>query len=480
MAVLIAAATVVIGLVSVLALRSFLIERVDAQLTATQNRATAAVNGRPNHVPGLDNHGPAEGALLAPGQSAGTLVALVSSDSTVTAGLLSPQGVVTTVSSSQTSALVALAPGGHPTTIDLGAAGDYRVAAVSSSNGQTLVIGLPLAEVKAATTQLLVVILSIGALGILVAVAAGRFVIRRELRPLERVAETATRVADLPLEKGQVDLLERVAVADTDPRTEVGRVGAALNNMLAHIGRALSSRQASEDKVRRFVADASHELRTPLASIRGYAELTRRGGAEVPQDVRHALDRIESEAVRMTGLVEDLLLLARLDEGRELDRRSVDLSRMIVDAVSDAHAAGPAHVWNIDLPEEPVEIVGDEARLHQVVVNLLANARVHTPAGSQVTVSLIPEPSQVTVSVVDDGPGIPEAELPALFERFARGDSSRTRATGSTGLGLAIVNAVVSAHGGTVSVTSEPGRTEFRVVLPLVKENDPGADPVAS
>jgi two-component system OmpR family sensor kinase len=214
------------------------------------------------------------------------------------------------------------------------------------------------------------------------------------------------------------------------------------------------------------VADASHELRTPLASIRGYAELTRRGGAELPEDVRHSLSRIESEATRMTGLVEDLLLLARLDEGRELQQKPVDLSRIIVDAVSDAHAAGPDHTWDMELPEEPLEVIGDQARLHQVVVNLLANARVHTPAGSTVQVVLEKQEDRVLLRVIDNGPGIPQEQMPELFERFTRGDASRTRATGSTGLGLAIVNAVVQAHHGSVTVTSEPGKTMFTVSLP--------------
>jgi two-component system OmpR family sensor kinase len=297
-------------------------------------------------------------------------------------------------------------------------------------------------------------------------IIAGRLLIRFELRPLERVAATATRVAELPLDKGVVDLAERVSEDDTDPRTEVGRVGSAFNNMLGHIGRAFAARQASEEKVRRFVADASHELRTPLASIRGYAELTRRGGAELPEDVRHSLTRIESEATRMTGLVEDLLLLARLDEGRELEHKNVDLSRIIMDAVSDAHAAGPEHTWEMELPEVPIEVVGDQARLHQVVVNLLANARVHTPAGTRVHVVLEQHDENVLIRVIDNGPGIPQEQMPELFERFSRGDASRTRATGSTGLGLAIVNAVVLAHHGSVMVTSEPGKTMFTVSLP--------------
>jgi two-component system OmpR family sensor kinase len=259
---------------------------------------------------------------------------------------------------------------------------------------------------------------------------------------------------------------ERIAAEDTDPRTEVGQVGAAVNAMLGHVDRSLTARRKSEEKVRRFVADASHELRTPLASIRGYAELTRRAGQKMPDQVRHSLDRIESEAERMTGLVEDLLLLARLDEGRELQRDPVDLSRIVIDAVSDAHAAGLDHDWRMNMPDEPVVILGDAPRVHQVVVNLLANARVHTPAGTIVTVGITPHGDRVDLTVTDNGPGIPRTDLATLFERFTRGDASRARATGTTGLGLAIVHAVVTAHGGTVGVESRKGKTVFTVTLP--------------
>jgi two-component system OmpR family sensor kinase len=186
----------------------------------------------------------------------------------------------------------------------------------------------------------------------------------------------------------------------------------------------------------------------------------------MPEQVRHSLDRIESEAERMTGLVEDLLLLARLDEGRELQHESVDLSRIVIDAVSDAHAAGLDHDWRRSMPDDPVMILGDAPRVHQVVANLLANARVHTPAGTVVTVGIAPRGDSVDLTVTDNGPGIPRKDLATLFERFTRGDASRARATGTTGLGLAIVNAVVSAHGGTVSVESRKGKTVFTVTLP--------------
>jgi two-component system OmpR family sensor kinase len=258
----------------------------------------------------------------------------------------------------------------------------------------------------------------------------------------------------------------RVRDADANPHTEVGRLGLAVNRMLDHISAALSTRQASESRVRQFVADASHELRTPLAAIRGYTELAQRKRAEVPADVAHAMSRVESEADRMTHLVEDLLLLARLDSGRPLDRQPVDLARLCADVVSDAHAAGPDHHWNLEVPGEPVLVPGDDARLHQVVANLLANARVHTPPGSTVTLALDVESGAAVLRVSDDGPGIPAGLQAEVFERFARADTSRSRKEGSTGLGLAIVSAVVHAHHGSIALESAPGRTEFTVRLP--------------
>jgi two-component system OmpR family sensor kinase len=471
MAGLLVVASALIGVVSVLSLRSFLVDRLDRQLNSAVIRSTEAVNDgikvRPGHNDGdFDDDDRPNNALLAPGQAAGTLVAIVAANGSTTAGILNERGEVRLVDVGDISNFTSVKIGPEPSTVHVNGSQDYRAIAVNTTGDATLVIALPMTEVNAASAQLLTVILLVTAFGVGAVIIAGRLLIRFELRPLDRVADSATRVSKLPLDKGDVNLAERVSEEDTDPRTEVGRVGSAFNHMLGHISRAFAARQASEEKVRRFVADASHELRTPLASIRGYAELTRRGGAELPEDVRHSLNRIESEATRMTGLVEDLLLLARLDEGRELQQKPVDLSRIIVDAVSDAHAAGPDHTWDMELPEEPLEVIGDQARLHQVVVNLLANARVHTPAGSTVQVVLEKQDDKVLLRVIDNGPGIPQEQMPELFERFTRGDASRTRATGSTGLGLAIVNAVVQAHHGSVTVTSEPGKTMFTVTLP--------------
>jgi two-component system OmpR family sensor kinase len=352
---------------------------------------------------------------------------------------------------------------------------DYGVYKMSlhpyiSSSGQQGVIaaGKPVSDLNKEIASVLVPIAVVVALVILLAGLLGALIVGSALRPLRRVAAIASDVASLPLERGDVELPERVPTEDTNPHTEVGQVGAALNNLLDSVQTALAVRQASEEKVRHFVADASHELRTPLASIRGYAELTRRFGGPLTEDVQHNIGRIESEAMRMTSLVEDLLLLARLDAERELETQDVDLSRMLVDVLSDANAAGPDHEWELDLPDEPVTVRGDEAKLQQVFTNLLANARVHTPAGTRVVLELAaPKDGHVLARVRDNGPGIPEKLRPQLFGRFVRGDSSRARSTGSTGLGLAIVNAVVQAHHGTVSVASEPGATVFTVQLPV-------------
>ena len=320
----------------------------------------------------------------------------------------------------------------------------------------------------------------------------GTALVRLSLRPLRRVAATASRVAELPLETGEVSL--PAGVPDSDPRTEVGQVGAAFNRMLGHVERALARRAASEARLRRFAADASHELRTPLSAIRGYAEFATRHRGPLPDDLTHALQRIQAESARMSILVDDLLLLARLDAGRPLEREPVDLSRLAIDATSDARFARGDHRWRLDLPDDPVLVSGDEHRLHQVMANLLSNAGTHTPPDTTVTVALAvtrgrpPDAADHTVvqrgpltagpraelSITDDGPGIPPQLLPELFERFARADTSRARNgenTGkSTGLGLAIVDAVVAAHAGSITVSSRPGMTRFAISLPLLAE----------
>lgn len=343
---------------------------------------------------------------------------------------------------------------GHLHTIE-GDFGRYRVIAANSNRG-LFVIGLPTGDVDDAVVSLIAAETAFVLLGILAAAAASTFVVRRQLAPLREVAATAHAVAELPLSEGAIDMSARVPERLTDERNEVGQVGSALNTLLDHVETSLAVRHRSEQQVRQFVADASHELRTPLATIAGYTELARRQ----PAALATALDKVESEAARMTSLVEDLLLLARLDSGRPLADDTVDLTKLLLEAVGDARVIGPDHTWRLVLPDEPVEVRGDEQRLHQVATNLLTNARKHTPAGTTVTVTATAD----GFVVHDDGPGVPAELVDHAFERFVRADEART-STGGVGLGLALVDAIVSAHGGRVTLASKPGDTSFAVRL---------------
>ena len=466
---LLAIVAIVIGSISVLSLQGFLMNRLDTQLSQANGRSQYGF-GSPDQPPGDSTSQVFSQQRLNEifnRQAPDTVVAVISPTGN-SAARKDERGDPQLLSTSQSAAFAAVPATAKATTVIIGGPlGSYRAVAVEYGGGVRVVTALPLGELQITLLQLGLIIAIVTAAGLVLAAFLALWIVRVALRPLERVVSTATRVAELPLDRGEVALGVRVPDDDADPGTEVGQVGAAINRMLGHVASALTARQASEKSVRQFVADASHELRTPLAAIRGYAELTRRGGHDLPADVVHSLGRVESEATRMTSLVEDLLLLARLDEGRDLESAPLDLSRLLIDAVSDAHAAGPEHEWSLDMPDEPVVIDGDYARLHQVFANLLANARVHTPAGTDVVIAVAIDGPNAVVTVTDDGPGIPAELRPVLFERFARGDSSRSRAAGSTGLGLAIVAAVVEGHGGTVGVQSELGNTSFRVVLPV-------------
>jgi len=252
----------------------------------------------------------------------------------------------------------------------------------------------------------------------------------------------------------------------------VGQVSAAMNHMLDRVDDALTERQHAEARLRQFVADASHELRTPLSVVRSHSELLQRVCADLPDEVRQSLRRIDAEAGRMSALVEDLLLLARLDAGQPLDRRPVDLSLLAVNAVTDARVAGPDHRWQLDLPEEPMVVLGDAHRLYQVIAGLLHNARIHTPAGTIVTVRIARPADAALLAVHDDGPGIPASLLPTVTDRFVRGDGARTRRIASSGLGLSIVAGVVAASGGSLAIDSRPGSTTVSVRLPTPAEQD--------
>lgn len=480
-----------IGVATEFALQRFLMHQLDEQLIEAGRRSAAifelppppmgfpppvlmAPEDRPRHGPRYrvvfdPEQGPGPGFLNAPGQAARTVGAVVAPNRPVDAGVITAEGQRIEVSAAAAEQLSQIPANRVPETVDLDGLGRYRLIGLHPRHGgpQTIVTGLPTAVVDDTLLWVLGMFGVLAAIALIAATTGGILIIRRQLAPLSRVSAAARKVADLELDRGEVQLPTPIVPVDpAGAHTEVGQLGTSLNRMLDRIASALSARHASETRVRQFVADASHELRTPLAAIRGYTELAQRKRDELPGDVAHAMNRVESETTRMTQLVEDMLLLARLDAGRPLERDSVDLSRLVVDTVSDAHIAGPDHRWSLDLPDDPVVVEGDEARLHQVLGNLLANARTHTPAGTSVTVSLKPEPDAVLITVADDGPGIPPGLLPDVFERFARGDSSRSRREGSTGLGLAIVAAVVKAHGGTIEVASTQGSTEFVVRLP--------------
>ncbi|KAB1977859.1 sensor histidine kinase [Streptomyces triticiradicis] len=481
---LIAVVCAVIGTVTTLALRTHLYDQLDDNVAELAMRAAgpggSAPVGNPTgdgaaHPPGDDGIAKDPLEFVLRGQSMGAIGATVTNGE-VTEGIVSvgkkdsngvKQPTALRLGVSQRAALASVEKDGHAHTVEIPGRGEYRVQYKEGWNG-AFYVALPTDDVTNTLTTLIYVEISVTGAGLAAASLAGAAIVTLALRPLRKVAATATRVSELPLHTGEVTLYERVPESEADQHTEVGQVGAALNRMLDHVHGALHARQQSEMRVRQFVADASHELRTPLASIRGYAELTRRGREQVGPDTRHALGRIESEAGRMTLLVEDLLLLARLDAGRPLQFEQTDLVPLVVDTISDSRAAGMDHNWRLDLPEEPALASADAARIQQVLVNLLGNARKHTPPGTTVTVRVQRRGSWMCVDVEDDGQGIPPDLLPHVFERFARGDSARSRATGSTGLGLAIVQAVAAAHGGAVTVDSVPGRTVFTLHLPAL------------
>jgi len=472
---LITAVCSVVGVATELFLSRYLVKQVDGQLIqlnqiATNNDGHRDSDRPPDSLRGCGAIPGSGGQSLPPlgvGQSIDALTAGVVDGQVVSAGIVTPKTSTrcTALPSSAYAALTQVPTDSRGYTVAIEGLGDYRVVAGVRDDGVTVINGAPLGPVNASLVQLGLIMAIVTGIALLAGVAVVVWIVRRSLRPLDRVAATARQVSTLPLDRGEVDLAVRVPERDTDPRTEVGQVGAALNQMLGHVSSALASRQESEMRVRQFVADASHELRTPLAAIRGYAELARREEDDT-EGVAHALRRVESESARMTTLVDDLLLLARLDSGRPLSADTVDLTMLVVDAVSDAQVAGSHHRWLMDLPEEPVLTIGDQARLHQVLANLLANARTHTPHGTSVMCGLRGDADGAVITVTDDGPGIPPHLLPEIFNRFVRGDSSRSRAAGSTGLGLAIVAAVTAAHDGTVTVQSRPGRTTFTVLLP--------------
>ncbi len=444
-----------IATVSFFAMREIVVQRTDSQLADILQR-------QPNAPYDSSNSRGPRGSGGLPGMPVGGII-VERTASTEVGTILTRTGSVT-LADDIVDHIIETAISKR-TIVDVPTLGKYRFQS-TMTNGTTSIVGLPLTDADDIVSTVLWLELALASLAIVGAIIVTRVLVTRNLRPLHQVAQIATEVSRRELDRGEVDLSLRVPDSNVDPTSEVGRVGLALNTMLGNVESALEARQASEMKVRQFVADASHELRNPLAAIRGYAELTRRGRDELPPDTQFAMSRIESESERMSKLVEDMLLLARLDNGPALSLGDVDLTDLVANATSDAQVAGLDHEWDVDAPDEPVIVKADRFRIHQVVANLLANARTHTPAGTHVTAGLAIDGAYAVLTVTDDGPGIAPELLPKVFERFVRADASRARKAGqSTGLGLSIVAAVVQAHRGTVKVTSRPGRTRFEVRL---------------
>jgi two-component system, OmpR family, sensor kinase len=461
---LVAFVSLLIAVATTVAIRSYLIGRLDVEVRESAFRAVGALSGGPSFAPEGDGPGP-EGFDPAFGQGSGTVTAYVT-DAGRYGEVITSHGELLPLAGRGLDVLADVPVDGEPHTVGLPGMEDYRVVATDVGD-TTVVSGLPTEEVEQTVGSLVGWEALFLLLGVLAAGGGALVLVGRQLRPLREVAGTAHEVAGLPLSTGEVGMTARVPDRLTDERTEVGQMGAALNTLLGRIESALDARHRSEQQVRQFVADASHELRTPLAAIHGYAELSRRTTAD-PAGLTHAMGKVETEASRMSSLVEDLLLLARLDAGRPLERNEVDLTKMVLESVADARVMAPEHRWALDLADEPVTLTGDELRLHQVLTNLLSNARRHTPAGTTVTVGthLSEESSSAVLTVHDDGPGIAADAQESVFERFTRGDSARTRASGGVGLGLSLARAITEAHGGRIGVRSRPGSTCFTVTLP--------------
>jgi two-component system OmpR family sensor kinase len=441
--------------------RSFLYDQVDQELRDGIGQVPFQLGERPpGREPDHDGGGgPRPGGRPSFGLPTGSYVQQRDASGRVLAGAVIQTPIQTVTAR---PSLPAQLPLGRTVNVDgkNGAGTRYRVLAQRDPEGDTInVAAIPLRATDDTLDRLLVVEALVIAGVLLVLGLVSWFVVRVGLLPLDRMGHTAGAIAG-------GDLSHRVET--TDPRSEVGRLGIALNAMLDRLEEAFGEREASEDRLRRFLADASHELRTPLASIRGYSELFRMGAAREPADVEKAMRRIEDEATRMGVLVEDLLMLARLDQVADAPHGELDLATVVRDAVDDGHATAPERTFRAEV-DDPALVVGDRDQLRQVLGNLLRNAIVHTPAGTSIDVILRHEREGVRLEVRDHGPGLPAGDADALFQRFWRAEGGRERGKGGAGLGLAIVAAIVDAHHGEVHAENAPGGgARFVVTLPSV------------
>lgn len=472
-------ACLIIGVSSYLTLHGSLYTQYEGRLQDAVHRATESKTEHDLYDEFLENHFaplppvmPTEcsqlqgkGLLDAPGQEIGTLSLCEVDGEIITSGVLDSKGRQAALSGDDIERLLQIADDGRPVELDLDT-GEYLVASLSKGESSVVVIGIPLIDMHR-TLAVLASVIATGSVAAMVFLGwFGTTIIRRTMKPLERVSAVATDIASLDLATTRVPQNLRVEYRDTNPSTEVGSVGYALNQLIDNVDSALASRQRTEDQMRIFVADASHELRTPLAAIKGYADLL--GLTEkLTADGEKSLERIDSQTARMSRLIEDLLLLARLDEGREPVMEDVDLTELMLENVLDFQVAAPEHRWMLDLPEEPLEVRGDRNQLQQVIMNLLSNARKHTDEGTTITAGLRVENGQALMSVADNGAGMEPEVTAKIFDRFSRADKARSGSDGTTGLGLPIAKAIVEAHHGSIEVASAPGHTVFTVKLPL-------------
>ena len=469
---------VAVGAVSVLTLRGYVTAMNDAEVTESMHAFTHAYaryqNGEHTSIPtGIP---PVSQALLEfTGQTPGNLIAVIR-DGKVVASAVFSEYEPRPAPPDAIRAIEAQPWTDGPSRIEnLGSLGPHQIDSRTAGSDRLVVgVSLSLADQIIARKQLTTTVLVATALVVTAFLTA--WVVGYALRPLSRVAATAAEVAAMPLADEDHQISVRVRPEDTDPDNEVGIVGHTLNKLLDNVDSALAHRVESDLRMRQFITDASHELRTPLAAIQGYAELTRQDSSTLPPTTEYALARIESEARRMASLVDELLLLSRLGEGQDLQTDDVDFTDLVSNAVNDAAVAAPKHQWVKKLPEQPVWVSGDHARLHQAVSNLLTNAWVHTPPDVTVTAGITchnsaaadgPPAPYVELTVANDGPDIDPDVLPRLFERFVRADRARSNGAGH-GLGLAIVNSIVKAHAGTVCAESARGETVFRVRIPMI------------
>jgi two-component system sensor histidine kinase TrcS len=475
-------AFVAVGVVSVLSLRSYVTATSDADLSESLNAFSHsfAKYRRVENVTGPDGMSNIGRAMLGfNDQTPGNVLAVLRDGKVIGSAVFTdeepypaPADVVAAIDAHHWH-------NGPPQSMELGSLGSYRVETRVADENDLLFIGGSLNLANRTVARRMASAAGLYTVALLITAGLTITVVSYAWPPLRRVAATAASVAAMPLTDGDERITIRVAATDVDPDNEVGIVAGALNRLLDNVDSALAYRSEADRRMRQFITDASHELRTPLAAIQGYAELTRQDSSTLPPTTEYALARIESEAQRMASLVEELLLLSRLSEGQDLDIEDVDLADLVLDAVNDAAAAAPSHHWVKNMPEAPVWVRGDRARLHQVVTNLLNNAWVHTPPGVTVTTAIAEDSRGVggpvaELTVANDGPAIDADMVPHLFERFVRADKARSGELGSTGLGLAIVASIVSAHRGSVDVESADGATVFRVRLPVVERAERG------